>query len=283
MRLLLCAAWLAVLGMAADSSTGLPAAAAKGQTEQVKSLLDSGANIEVTGKDGRTPLMLAAQHGHLETVRLLLARGARTDARDSTGFTAWGLALFSPEGHGDRDGVLKALPQPARVGVSLAAEWSPARLASSCFMNREQLVWAVRAFRLDSMVLEEFARYASTPAARGLMEIVAATPVGMRGDAGEGISAADTLVRFAVQPGTACSGQSDNLTLSIDVSVVRVRDRTTLFERSFAGGVKGLRMQTVNNPRQYEPVWGAWIKPQAEPIYWAVAAALARGAPRSAP
>jgi hypothetical protein len=279
MRLLLCAAWLAALGAAADRSAGLLAAAAKGRTEQVKSLLDGGANLEAAAKDGRTPLMLAAQHGRLETVRLLLARGAKSDARDSLGFTAWGLAMFSPVGHDDREGVLKTLPQPRKVSVGLLAWWSPAKLASSCFLNREQLVWAVRAFRLDSIVLNEFARYASSPAARGLMEIGGAMPLGMRPEAGAGISEADVMVNLEVQPGAACSGQGDNLTLAIDVSVVRARDHKTLFQRSFAGGVKGLGMQTVDNPRQYEPVWEAWLKPRAEPIYWAVAAALARSVP----
>jgi len=275
MRLFLCAVWLVAMGAAADRSAALAVAAARGETEQVKALLDGGAEIEATGKDGRTPLMLAAQHGRLEVVRLLLARGARTDARDPSGFTAWGLALFAPAGHGDRDGVLQALPQPPRVGVELAADWSPARLASSCFMNREQLVSAVRAFRLDSMALHEFARYASSPPARGLIEIRSAMPLGMHREH-DGTPDVEAVVSIEVQPGAACSGQSDNLTLSIEVSVARGRDRKTIFQRSFAGGVKGLRMQSVDNPRQYEPVWESWIKPQTEPIYWAVAAALAR-------
>jgi hypothetical protein len=77
-----------------------------------------------------------------------------------------------------------------------------------------------------------------------------------------------------VQPGTACAGQADNVTLSIDVRIYRGRDRTMIYDHPFAGGVKGLRVQPVNNPRQYEPVWQAWIKPQGETMYWAVAEAL---------
>ena len=275
MRWLVCALCLASASAAADRSAALAAAAAKGQTEQVRALLDGGADIEAAGKDGRTPLMLAAQHGHQETVRLLLAHGAKTEARDAAGFTAWGLAMFSPAGHGDREGVLRALPQPPRVGVALAADWSPARLASSCFMNREQLVWAVRAFRLDSMALNEFARYASSPPARGLIDIRTAMPLGMKKEHEEGAADADAVVNIEVQPGAACAGQSDNLTLAIEVSVAR--GRKTIFERSFGGGVKGFKVQPVDNPRQYAPVWESWMKPQGEPIYWAVAAALARG------
>lgn len=55
------------------------AAAAHGNTDLVRELLDTGANAGVSSGNGYTPLHRAAQHGHLDVVRLLLERGA--DAR----------------------------------------------------------------------------------------------------------------------------------------------------------------------------------------------------------
>src|SRR5579872_7254635 len=101
MKLVLWAALAAMLASAAQIPPPILAAASKGQTAQVKALLDGGANIETTDRNGRTPLMLAAQHGRLATVRLLLARGAKADGRDTAGYTAWGLAMFVLAGTGN--------------------------------------------------------------------------------------------------------------------------------------------------------------------------------------
>ncbi|HKE20931.1 MAG TPA: ankyrin repeat domain-containing protein [Bryobacteraceae bacterium] len=280
MRLLLSAVLTAALGAAADNTPPpILAVAAKGQTAQVKSLLDGGADIEAADRDGRTPLMLAAQHGKAETVRLLLARGAKSGARDRDGLTAAGLALFAPSGRGNHDVVLKLLPPVPHRRVALESGWTPAKLASSCFMNRDQLEHEVGLYRLDILVLDEFARYSASPAAKGLIEIVAAEKMGKHLPATSEVPipapAPDALVTMEVQPGTACGGTTDNATLSIDVRISRAADRTIVFQRSFAGGVKGLRVQPVDNPRQYQPVWESWIKPQGEPMFWAVAAALA--------
>ena len=279
MRLLVCAA-VSVVCAAAQLPPPILAAASKGQTAQVKDLLDGGANIETTDHEGRTPLMLAAQHARIESVRLLLARGAKADARDAAGYTAWGLAMFEPAGHGDHDSVRKLLPHPPQFRIAIESGWTPAGLTSSCFMNRDQLDHEVGLYRLDTLALDEFARYAASSAGRNLLEVVSAEKMGKRmapaSEAALPSPLPDALVTMEAQPGTACAGQNDNATLSIEVRVYRARDREMLFQHAFGGGVKGLRVQPVANPRQYEPVWQAWIKPAGETMYWGVAAALAR-------
>ena len=153
LSLLIGAAW------AADYSAELLAAASKGETTAVQSLLQSGANVDATDKNNRTPLMLAAQHGHAEIVRALLAAGAKTDVRDKSGWTAYGLALFEPAGHGNHEAVLKMLPAPPRYRLAAIAGWNPARLVSSCFQRREQIIQLIGLMKPDEALLRELQAY----------------------------------------------------------------------------------------------------------------------------
>ena len=73
---------LSFAALAAVSPEDWLAAAKKGDTNRVESLLKAGAELEAKDQDGRTALMLAAQFGRLDTVRLLLAKRASADARD---------------------------------------------------------------------------------------------------------------------------------------------------------------------------------------------------------
>ena len=58
----------------------------KRNIENVKELLDMGAQIDAVNKYGRTPLLYAALNGHTDIVKLLLDRGAEVDARDEEGW-----------------------------------------------------------------------------------------------------------------------------------------------------------------------------------------------------
>ncbi len=86
-------------------------AAAAGQTEFVKSLLDSGANIESKNKVGATPLIFASVNGHNDIVKLLLDRGANVNAKTTTGITP----LIAAASAGDADVVKLLLEKGADV------------------------------------------------------------------------------------------------------------------------------------------------------------------------
>lgn len=74
------------------AATPLHAAAAWGDKQIVKLLLNVGANPNLADNRGWTPLMYAAKNGNLEMVQNLLAAGADPSYKDSKGNTAFGLA-----------------------------------------------------------------------------------------------------------------------------------------------------------------------------------------------
>src|SRR3954471_14925347 len=63
-------------------------AAYEGNTVQVQSLIEAGADINEKDAAGRTALMIAANRGHTYVVQLLLERGADAGVRDNNGVTA---------------------------------------------------------------------------------------------------------------------------------------------------------------------------------------------------
>jgi excisionase family DNA binding protein len=63
-------------------------AAYEGNTGQVQSLIEAGANVNEKDAAGRTALMIAANRGHTYVVQLLLERGADATVKDNNGQTA---------------------------------------------------------------------------------------------------------------------------------------------------------------------------------------------------
>ncbi len=59
-----------------------------GNTDAVRQLIDSGANVNAASETGVTPLMNAAGMGNKEVVQLLLARGAEVNAKTTGNYTA---------------------------------------------------------------------------------------------------------------------------------------------------------------------------------------------------
>jgi hypothetical protein len=266
---------LALPSLAADTPPDLLETARKGKTAEVEALLAKGADLEMRDKNGRTPLMLAAQYGRTATVKLLLAKGARADARDARGWNAFMLALLAPSGgvsgviHAAHDAVLAVLPQPKRLRLVVDAALAPGNaMFSSCFMRPEEMNQHIRQIHPDAMVLEAFQRFAAT-SGRDLIAIVHAQEPDV-----------DALLTLQVEPGAACVQQSDQISLLIHaslvhVSLVRRPDQPPLLEKTFGAGVKtGMRGQMATNTNQHAPLYQAWARSQAGPLYWGVLTAL---------
>jgi len=260
-------------------------AAKHGRKDQVESLLKQGVPLEARDKEGRTPLMLAAQYGRVSTFQLLLAKGAKPDARDRRGWNAFMLALISPSGgvvHTTHDRVLKLLPQPNRFRVAVDAAWAPGKAVfSSCFMRPEQLSLHIRDLHPDGLVVAALERFAAS-SGRDLVALVHSHVRGMaefeNGDVPED---ADAVLTLRVEPGAACVQQSDQLSLLIRARLVRKGETSPALEEEFGGGVKmgGMRVEFAANANQYAPLYEAWAKSLARPLYWAVLTALMQSAP----
>jgi ankyrin repeat protein len=70
----------------------LIAAAKKGNVEEVKALLEQGADVNATNMAGETPLIWASLKGHTETVKVLVEKGADVNIVSKNGNTALTLA-----------------------------------------------------------------------------------------------------------------------------------------------------------------------------------------------
>ena len=63
-------------GCNSKAERAIVAAAGSGDVEQVRILLDNGANVDAVALDDWTPLTRAADKGHMKMIELLLSRGA---------------------------------------------------------------------------------------------------------------------------------------------------------------------------------------------------------------
>lgn len=108
-----------------DLESVLLDAAASGQTDFVKALLDSGANIESKNKMGATALIFASVKGHSQVVKLLLDREADVNIKTVTGITP--LMAAATAGNADATKLLlekgadvSAKDQQGRTALNLA-------------------------------------------------------------------------------------------------------------------------------------------------------------------
>ncbi|MGD0773805.1 MAG: ankyrin repeat domain-containing protein [Candidatus Solibacter sp.] len=266
--------------LAADAPMDILEAAKKGKTREIAALLAKGADVEARDKQGRTPLMLAAQYGRTASVRLLLDKGAKPEARDNRRWSAYMLALLAPSGgvvHTTHNAVLKLLPQPQRFRLAITASWTPGKaLFSSCFMGPTELTQHMREIHPDGMVIEAFERYAAI-SGRDFVAIVSADARGNTEISERPTPAdADAVLTLQVEPGVTCVQGVDELSMRIQATVNEPADQTPRLEKTFGpGAVKtGMRGETAANPNQHAPLYQAWVKPQAGPLYWDVLTAL---------
>jgi len=95
-------------------------AARNGQEEATATIIEQGADVNATNKNGERPLQNAAWHGHAKVVSLLLEKGADAKQTDPSGQTALHMAAWN----GHIDAVNALLESKADPSVA-ANKYSP--------------------------------------------------------------------------------------------------------------------------------------------------------------
>jgi len=110
--------------------------AGRGDVRPTELLLAAGASIDHADENGETPLMYAARSGRVEIVQLLLKHGARVDAVNNEGDTALGVAAAS-----HRDDVVEVLAaNGAQADIFSASVMPTANLLSQILKEYPQVV-----------------------------------------------------------------------------------------------------------------------------------------------
>jgi hypothetical protein len=144
--------------------------------------------------------------------------------------------------------------------VAIESELGTEDLYSSCSANPQQLSSFAKGLRVESMVAASVREAALVPG-EAPVEFVTDAP--------------EAIVLLHVRPQVSCVQQEsmDNLSLEIDGKVT-LANGTTIFEKTFGGGLKGLYARRAAGPTQYAPLFSEWAKAHGKPIYWAVVGAL---------
>lgn len=111
----------------ANSIDQLCAAAARGDTDTVRVLIQGGVDIDAKDKVGRTALMHAARYGENATIDALLELGANINAKNLNGHTA----LIYAARFGNADTVKLLLEKGADFQIATAAGATALELAKS--------------------------------------------------------------------------------------------------------------------------------------------------------
>lgn len=118
-----------------DGRTALMCAAGKGHFDVVNLLIEAGADANTTDEDGGTALMEAALFGHLDVARLLIENGANVNIKDKWGKTA--LIWAQEDGREDIVALLEGDTTPMSMWERYY-KWNGSLIRQSCFKYKKK-------------------------------------------------------------------------------------------------------------------------------------------------
>jgi len=129
--LILFFAW-ALLSCSGNNLSELQLAAARGQSDYVKTLIEQGANINAPNKHGTTGLIFAADNGHIEVVKLFIVHQANINAEDNDKMTA--LMAATSDGHTE---IVKILME-AGANPNITNKFGSTALTNAVFFGHDE-------------------------------------------------------------------------------------------------------------------------------------------------
>jgi membrane protease YdiL (CAAX protease family) len=158
--------WGAIAGAASTLDEQLFKAAKAGNAQEVRALLEKGADPNAKDREGVSALMRAAYRANLETIWVLTERGADVNARDDEGLTPLMVAAL----RGNLSGVEALLEKGADVNAQSERGLTPLIWASS--NGHIEIVRLLLNKGVDAKVKDAWGYTASTSAAKkGYTEI----------------------------------------------------------------------------------------------------------------
>ena len=142
-----CLALLLWLPLLAWADTPLIQAAARGDAQEVRRLLDAGAPINARDARGRNAVLAATQGGHVEAARVLITRGADINAQDDIRDSAFLLA--GARGHTE---IIRAMisPQSAvKPDFKLTNRYGGTALIPACHYGHVETVRVLLTTAID--------------------------------------------------------------------------------------------------------------------------------------
>lgn len=119
--------WGPAHGLSKSHDAELLDAAARGDVEKVKSMLDKGTTVNVfRDGEGSTPLILACNNGHLAVAKLLLDKGAAINQSNRNGWTP----LMGAASKGSLELAKLLLKNGADLSARHAYGWTAEKIAA---------------------------------------------------------------------------------------------------------------------------------------------------------
>lgn len=115
----------------------------RGDVEQVRSLMDGGADIDALDRHGQTGVMVASMRGHTEVLKLLVERGAKLDVTAKFRLSALMLAVIA--GHTEIVRILAEAGANQEIrGTGAPGFWNKTALDLAEAAGREEIAAMLR-------------------------------------------------------------------------------------------------------------------------------------------